>query len=56
MGYRLGYRIAQTYYHRATDKHQALTALLEAMDFRKLLATSDYPAKAPARVPEEPVQ
>lgn len=55
MGYWLGYRIAQTYYHQATDKHQALTALLEVTDFRKLLAASGYPAKAPACVPEKPV-
>lgn len=56
MGYWLGYRVAQTYYHRATDKHQALTALLEVTDFRKLLATSGYPAKAPACAPEKPAR
>jgi len=56
MGYWLGYRIAQTYYHRAADKHAALAALLDVTDFQKLLAASGYPAKAPACVPEEPVR
>jgi hypothetical protein len=56
MGYWLGYRIAQTYYHRAADKHAALTALLQVTDFQKLLAESGYPAKAPECVPEKPVR
>ena len=56
MGYWLGYRIAQTYYHRATDKHKALTALLQVTDFRKLLDESGYPAKAPKCVPEKPLR
>src|SRR6185312_16291384 len=56
MGYWLGYRIAQTYYHRAADKHAALTALLQVTDFRKLLAASGYPAEAPKCAPEKPVQ
>ncbi|HEY3521716.1 MAG TPA: DUF2268 domain-containing putative Zn-dependent protease [Rhodanobacteraceae bacterium] len=56
MGYWLGYRIAQTYYHQAADKHQALTALLQVTDFHKLLAASGYPGKAPNCVPEKPVR
>lgn len=56
MGYWLGYRIAQTYYHQAVDKRAALTALLQVMDFQKLLAASGYPAKAPACEPETPVR
>lgn len=56
MGYWLGYRIAQTYYRQADDKHQALARLLEVTDFQKLLAASGYPAKAPACVPEKPVR
>ncbi|HJR13999.1 MAG TPA: DUF2268 domain-containing putative Zn-dependent protease [Rhodanobacteraceae bacterium] len=56
MGYWLGYRIAQTYYDHAADKHQALTALLQVTDFHNLLAASGYPAKAPNCVPEKPVR
>ncbi len=56
MGYWLGYRIAQTYYHQAADKHAALAALLQVTDFQKLLAASGYPDKAPACVPEKPVR
>jgi hypothetical protein len=56
MGYWLGYRIAQTYYHNAADKHAALTALLQVRDFQKLLDESGYPAKAPKCVPEKPVR
>jgi hypothetical protein len=55
MGYWLGYRIAQTYYHQASDKQAALTALLQVTDFQKLLAASGYPAKAPACAPEKPL-
>ena len=56
MGYWLGYRIAQTYYHGAADKHAALTSLLDVTDFQKLLAASGYPDKAPACAPEKPVR
>jgi len=56
MGYWLGYRIAQTYYHQAADKHKALEALLQVTDFNKLLAASGYPDKAPACEPEKPVR
>ncbi|MGH8213142.1 MAG: DUF2268 domain-containing putative Zn-dependent protease [Rhodanobacteraceae bacterium] len=56
MGYWLGYRIAQTYYRQALDKHAALTALLRVMDFHKLLAASGYPGKAPACAPGKPVR
>lgn len=56
MGYWLGYRIAQTYYHQAGDKHAALTALLDVTDFQKLLAESGYPAKGPKCVTEKPVR
>ncbi|HEX7129148.1 MAG TPA: DUF2268 domain-containing putative Zn-dependent protease [Rhodanobacteraceae bacterium] len=54
MGYWLGYRIAQTYYHQAADKHQAITDLLQVTDFRKLLDASRYPGKAPKCVVEKP--
>ena len=56
MGYWLGYRIAQTYYDQATDKHAALAALLDVTDFQKLLAASGYPANAPKCVSERPVR
>jgi hypothetical protein len=56
MGYWLGYRIAQTYYDNAADKHAALTALLQVTDFQKLLDESGYPAKAPKCAPEKPVR
>lgn len=56
MGYWLGYRIAQTYYGHATDKHAALAELLNVTDFQKLLDESGYPAKAPACKPEQPVR
>ena len=56
MGYWLGYRIVQTYYHQARDKQAALKALLQVTDFKALLAASGYPAKAPACRPELPVQ
>jgi hypothetical protein len=54
MGYWLGYRIAQTYYHQATDKTAALRALLQVTDFKALLKASGWPSKAPACVPEKP--
>jgi hypothetical protein len=56
MGYWLGYRIAQTYYRSAPDKRAALRALLDVTDFKVLLETSGYPAKAPACAPETPVR
>ncbi|MBN8714459.1 MAG: hypothetical protein J0H50_10900 [Xanthomonadales bacterium] len=56
MGYWLGYRVAQTYYRQAVDKHAALTALLDVTDFGKLLAESDYPARAPECVPDAPAR
>ncbi|MBN8736287.1 MAG: hypothetical protein J0H27_08460 [Xanthomonadales bacterium] len=56
MGYWLGYRIAQTYYDHAADKHKALTALLNVTDFQKLLDESGYPDKAPVCAPEKPVR
>jgi hypothetical protein len=56
MGYWLGDRIAQAYYDHATDKHAALTALLQVTDFQKLLDESGYPEKAPACRPEKPVR
>ncbi len=56
MGYWLGYRIAQTYYHHARDKHAALTALLQVTDFKSLLKASGYPANMPACASEKPVR
>jgi hypothetical protein len=52
MGYWLGYRIAQTYYHRASDKRGALTALLQVTDFKRLLSESGYPSMMPPCAPE----
>ena len=54
MGYWLGYRIAQAYYHQTPDKTAALRALLQVTDFKALLKASGYPAKAPACAPERP--
>ena len=54
MGYWLGYRIAQAYYHQTPDKTAALRALLQVTDFKALLKASGYPAKAPTCVPEKP--
>lgn len=54
MGYWLGYRIAQTYYHQAADKTAALRGLLQVTDFKALLEASGYPAKMTACASEKP--
>lgn len=56
MGYWLGYRIAQAYYHRAADKTAALKALLAVTDFKALLKASGYPGSRTACEPEKPVR
>jgi Predicted Zn-dependent protease (DUF2268) len=56
MGYWLGYRIVQTYFYQATNKHAALRELLNVKDFHKLLSESGYPAKAPACHPAAPMK
>lgn len=56
MGYWLGYRIAQTYYHRSADKHAALTALLQVTDFNSFLNSSGYPGDRPACASEPPAR
>lgn len=42
MGYFVGYRIAQAYYNRATDKRTAVRELLELRNPHELLAKSGY--------------
>lgn len=53
MGYWLGYRIAQSYYDRASDKTAAVKALLQVTDFKALLKASDYLETRPACEPEK---
>ena len=54
MGYWMGYRIDQAFYHQAKDKTTALRTMLQATDFKAYLQASGYPAKAPTCVPERP--
>src|SRR5262245_63949529 len=42
LGYWVGYRIAKTYYQRATDKRQALREILEMTDPKAFLAKSGW--------------
>jgi len=56
MGYWLGYRIDQAFYDHAANKTDAIRAILQVTDFKKLLKESGYPAKAPACAPEKPVR
>lgn len=42
LGYFVGYRIAEAYYERATDKRQAIREILSTTDFAALLEQSGY--------------
>lgn len=42
LGYFIGYRIAEAYYHRAKDKGQAIRDILSVTDYRALLGKSGY--------------
>lgn len=42
LGYFIGYRIAESYYRRATDKRQALRDMLLATDYRAFWKSSVY--------------
>jgi hypothetical protein len=48
LGYFIGYRVAQAYYLRATDKAQAVRELIELRDPAALLAQSGYAGSGPA--------
>lgn len=45
LGYYIGYKIAQSYYSQATDKRQAIRAILEIKDFEQFLKDSGYEKK-----------
>jgi uncharacterized protein YjaZ len=42
VGYRVGYRIARTYYERAVDKREAIREILGLTDFDGFLRSSGY--------------
>ena len=42
LGYFIGYRIAEAFYERATDKRLALEAIIEVADSDMFLAQSGY--------------
>lgn len=42
LGYWVGYRIAKTYYQRASDKRQAFREILEMTDPKAFLAKSGW--------------
>lgn len=48
LGYFIGYRIAQAYYNRATDKSQAVRELIELANPAAILAQSGYTGSGPA--------
>lgn len=45
LGYYMGYKIAEAYYNRASDKHQAVRGILEIRDFEQFLKESGYNEK-----------
>ncbi|HEX8427993.1 DUF2268 domain-containing putative Zn-dependent protease [Hymenobacter sp.] len=45
LGYYVGYKICQAYYTKASDKKQALAAMLTTKDFKGFLAESGYEGK-----------
>ena len=53
MGYWLGYRIDQTYYHRARNKLAALQSMLQVTDFKAFLKHSGYPQHRPVCKPQK---
>ncbi len=52
MGYWIGYRIAQAYYNRASDKTAALGDMLAVTDFDAYLKASGYPGLRTGCAPE----
>jgi Predicted Zn-dependent protease (DUF2268) len=42
LGYFMGYRIAEAYYNKCTDKREALNTLLKSRDCEKILEVSKY--------------
>ena len=42
LGYWVGYRVAKSYYQRATDKKQALREIIEMTDAKAFLARSGW--------------
>jgi len=48
LGYWIGYRVAKSYYDRATDKSRALREILSIRDFDRFLAASGYDGRAAA--------
>ncbi len=54
MGYWIGYRIAQAYYNRASDKTAALRDMLAVTDFDAYLKASGYPGLRTGCAPERP--
>lgn len=49
LGYYVGYKICQAYYDKATDKQQAVAAMLTTKDFKAFLAQSGYEEKMSAQ-------
>jgi hypothetical protein len=45
LGYYVGYKIAESYYHRAKDKKQAIKDILDIKDFNGFLKASGYDEK-----------
>lgn len=45
LGYYFGYKITEAYYKQATDKRQAIKAILEIKDFQQFLKDSGYEKK-----------
>lgn len=45
LGYYIGYKITEAYYKQATDKRQAIKAILEIKDFQQFLKDSGYEKK-----------
>lgn len=45
LGYYIGYKIAQSFYERSSDKKAAVKQILEIKDFKKFLADSGYEEK-----------
>ncbi|SEG37296.1 gliding motility protein GldB-related protein [Algoriphagus boritolerans] len=45
LGYFIGFRICESYYHQAVDKKSAIKEMLEIRDFEKFLKDSAYGSK-----------
>jgi hypothetical protein len=45
LGYYIGYKICESYYKQATDKKQAIKAILEIKDFKEFLKESKYESR-----------